>query len=1391
MQKISEFTAYIKGRTYVSIGRGMDNTIRLDNRSVSKEHAVIYYRDERWHVSDNNSTNGTFVDGNPVKDYPLTEGEEIVLASYRLKWFRDRIVIYGAENTVYVQEAGEEIEENAEKPLAGAYPLMNRSPRLRTACPEGTIEIEAAPSIGSKPEMDWVAVLLPIGATLIMSLVMTVATAGVGMLFSLPMTLVGVFMSVRNYKKQNKRYASLEQNREQKYKAYLEEKEALLKQTADRQRAAVADLNRSPQECVKMVERMDSDLWGRTWQDDDFLALRMGVGEERLCVEINVPKVGLSLEEDAYARMPQRLAEKYQVVKGVPRLCNLYANTSLGVAGDRESVVSAVRSLVIQAVTYHSYNELKLVVVYSSKEKEQWEWMRWLPHVFSESRDIRYMLTDSGKNEEILKRLESELKERVSAAGQYDSERPLPHYLFILASGNVLPHAFFSKYVLIKQGMDIGVSFIQLETQVSGLTANIHQVLTVKGVSGEFYYKNNAGNRAIVKLDSITLKEAEDMARKLAPVRLPLVCDTSRMPSYISFLEGFGVRKVDELEIGEYWSNASTQDSMAVPIGIRANGQRFYFDIHPKAHGPHGLVGGMTGSGKTEMIQTWILSMALQYSPQDVAFVLIDFKGTGLLEPFAGKLPHVASTLSNLDRNISKNLIALRSELTRRQKLFSDAGVTKISEYHKLLQVGRVTEPLPYLFVVIDEYKEFKKQFPDFTAEIDSLFATGRSLGVLIVVMAQNPDGAISADTESNVHFRWCLKVANAAASKSVLGGHPDAAYINTPGRGYVRVGEDETFELVQSFFSGAPYEPEKAGQDKRVAEVYPMGINGIREVPLKGKAKGSKKAEKQIDVVVRHIREYAKRNNIPKARSIWSGNLEKIQYLPDVLERVTVMQQGELMPAVGILDDPALQEQRPLQIPMSRDGHVLLYGASGSGKSIWLQTLIVSLCTQYSPEEVNIYAVDFDKWTLGLFKDYPQVGGIAYSNDTTGIEKTIQLISDILEERKRLFGQVGAGTLKGYCHITKTQLPSVILMLDKYDLVNDLCPKLGEFLYYVAQQGKPYGVYLVMTVNDKNAVSYKFKTHIKTTYVLQMNDSQEYKEILGYREGLVPERCEGRGLCKEGQRALEFQTALPTDDLDELERMDHILEIGKKLCDYYGSKRAGQLPIMPEIVEYTAYEDAMVLGMEMNRVTPVGINWDKWHYLLISGMRKSGKTTLLRMLAQQALDGGGQAVIYGNAKEYEDCTGAQILGSIEEADAYVQNLEKELVNRDELRKAGTESFLPIFIFIDGYGKFFRECEQSTWQRIRALQQLGEGLGIYLTISDDSEVLEKCSNDVVVTLAAGNHVVISGGSVIQHMELYVSMDVEEKKKAMKMYEAYYMRDGQVEHVKIMNARENV
>lgn len=1384
----------LRGLAELLIGRSPNCSLRLKNGRVSGSHAKLYQQNGKWHICDINSSNGTYVNGKRISDQTLHEGDVILIGAHELLFSAGTLRVFGEKADVAVQLDGGQAQPKQqnrtahERDEAKPYPFFNRSPRLMREKPGGVIEIDPAPGIGSKPEINWLTVLLPPIGTLVLTLAVTVLTAmsPFSLAFTAPMMLMGIVVAVLNYQNQTKKYTQREELLRQRYDGYISSCESQLAQAAAQQTEAAAYPHPAPEQCVAMAGTLDRRLWERTLQDEDFLLLRMGIGEEPLCVEVHTPKVGFMLEESEFTYIPQQLAEKYRMVSGVPVCCDLRGEAALGIVGQRESTVRTAHALCVEAAALHGYDELKLVVLFPQAEREQWEWMRWLPHTWSAGRDLRYMACTKYDAAQMLTPLEEELKRRAGAGnGTWDNAAtPSPHYLFLIADPSLLQDQPVADY-LLRGDPNLAVSCLLLVRDLRQLPHNVRQIVNVAADSGKFYLRDRAGEQISFRPDRIPLRDCEIFARSIAPVRLPEKDSAQRLPNSVTFLQGYHVQRPDQLNIWEYWEDSCNYKSLSVPIGVRANGESFYFDIHEKAHGPHGLVAGMTGSGKSEMVQSWILSMALQFSPQDVAFILIDFKGTGLILPFVD-LPHLAGTISDLDTNIGRNLIALRSEVQRRKALFDSVStggqkVTEIAGYIKLYRAGKVKEPLPYLFVVIDEYAEFKAKFPEFTSEINTLFHVGRSLGVYIILMTQNPSGVVSGESESNVRFRWCLKVASPGASRETLGGHDDAAYITNPGRAYVRVGSDEILEPIQSFYSGAAYDPESDNVQSDPGLIAQIALDGRRVRAQQPAAQSSHKHRMtQIEAVVRYIRAYTTRCHIPDARPIWRDRMPGTIYLPQLLEKSVPHKSGELRPVIGMLDDPAAQTQRPLYLPLSRDGHAAIYGSPGSGKTVLLQTLTASVCMEYSPDEVNIYIMDFGGWSMGMFHSFPHVAVIANDNEEDKIQAIAKTMETELNRRKELFAHEGVGNLPDYLRMSGHKMPYLLLLIDNFAPVCKQYPQLEDFFIRLGQSGGNYGVYLVVTSGNTMALGYKLAQCVKTSLALELTDSSEYTSIIGKTGGLIPESLPGRGLFRE-DRVLEFQTALPAQTSEGGTYVTTIRALGEKLSAHWGANRAEAVAVMPDVVsleQIQAKNGGFVLGMDTESLQPVEADLKTAHYLLLSGLPQSGKTSLLRALVKQiAVQPDSRVVLFADKSEYADCgEKLEFLPDGETADRFLEELSGLLKERQAEKKEHPDrSFAPIYFVIDGYKHCFEEISQQSVSRLRALLMAGEGLDVALVAADNASALAaltQYSEPLTILLAKGP-VVLLGGRPLDHMSVELPLAATQKNQPLGAYEGWY------------------
>lgn len=437
----------------------------------------------------------------------------------------------------------------------------------------------------------------------------------------------------------------------------------------------------------------------------------------------------------------------------------------------------------------------------------------------------------------------------------------------------------------------------------------------------------------------MNLSEMDIFSRQLSNFKVRENASNAAIPDMLTFLDMYKTSRVEDLDMYHKWLENRTYESMRSLIGQKAGEQPVYLDIHEKYHGPHGLVAGTTGSGKSETLQTYILSLVLNYHPHEVAFILIDYKGGGMAQSFIG-LPHLAGVITNLGGNqTTRALLSINAEIKRRQRTFNEYKIKHIDAYIELYRNGEAEEPMPHLLIIADEFAELKKEQPDFVRALVSAARVGHSLGINLILATQKPSGVVDDEIWSNTRFRICLRVADKQDSNEMLK-RTDAAYITGTGRGFLQVGNDEIFDEFQSGWSGAPYTPEVPFNDDSKAKAVIIGLTGKpEEVKKKKKKKGDNvKKFTQLDAMVQYAANLAEENHIKPLRQIWLPPLPGLFYLDD-LELTWDEKQIKL--PVGLADDPQNQRQFPVYLDFIRDGHLLICGSAGSGKTSLVQTIL------------------------------------------------------------------------------------------------------------------------------------------------------------------------------------------------------------------------------------------------------------------------------------------------------------------------------------------------------------------------------------------------------------------------------------------------------------------
>lgn len=1121
---------------------------------------------------------------------------------------------------------------------------FQRSPRLTLDFPKGEVEIPPPPATPSPPTASLITVLVPVFTTIIGVVLMYFVYSSYSyggshkttllMLGATSVMMLGSYMATfYSYFAQKRQYQRSVNVRQEQYNSLLENRRQELEQLREQQKNSLLQKDPDPKSCQRRVVKRDRKLWERAPKDNDFLNLRLGLGSNPFNVKVNTPKPTDSLNPDPLITAAQQLAETFNTVENSPVCLSLYENGIAGLIGARQFVLNIIKALVIQVATHHSPDEVKIAVIFPSVEAFEWHWIRWLPHVWSEDRQHRFMAQEKEDAHNLCAGLQDFLnrrKQHIDLDKGSDKKLPLPYWFIILADPRltekeaVLP-------LLLTEGPALGAFSVLLADRIDALPKSCNAIVEVGKNSGYLVEKAPAFKQIGFVPDQVPIDEARRFSRSLAPIRLRRMASNTEIPSILPLLDLMEVAKVEDIDAPARWRSNKTYTSLAAPIGLKAGGEKLYFSIHEKGHGPHGLVAGTTGSGKSELLQSVIASMAADFHPYDLSFVMVDYKGGGMANAFQ-ELPHLAGTVTNLQGNLAaRALLALKGELLRRQAMLAQIGVNHIDDYQQAWWKGKAPEPLSHLVIVVDEFAELKTEQPDFMRELVSAVRVGRSLGVHLILATQKPSGVVDEQIWSNTRFRICLRVKRPADSQEVLK-RPDAAGITQPGRAYFQVGNDEIFEIFQAAYSSAPYYPEGSAQNdpNEIAEVK---LNGAR-VPLLSsqKPKVTQALGNQLQAVVGYLRDCAIQQGINKMTGPWMPPLPEKLSLAEVRPAReqgwdgSGWQKGQrwMEPVIGMLDNPASQFQGALTLNLGKEGHLIIYGAPGSGKTTLLQTFVVSLAMDHSPQDVQLYLLDFGGRILTIFRNMPSVGGVVLTDESERVTRLLRCLLQELENRKILFSNAGVSTLQAYRAAVSEPLPAIVLILDNYTAFMNNYFELEDQLAQLAREGGNLGIHLVITASSPGMVRPKISNSITMALALQLAEKGDYSQAVGRTDGLEPAAMPGRGLVK-GKPPLEFHAALPVSGDGEVERTTALKNLIEQMSLAWNGPNAPQIPSLPEDLPLSQLLQpadswpsdnsslSVPLGLEMDDLKPVSIDLNEGPHFLIASPVQGGKTTLLQ----------------------------------------------------------------------------------------------------------------------------------------------------------------------------------
>lgn len=1191
----------------IVIGNGKNSDILYDFSNILEKHATIKFDGNNFMFTpygityiNNNIVNETvsLINGDVIFIMGLKIIFEVRNNAYFLKVNNINGLVGCSMLSVNINNGDEkeviEPDEELDITLYTDDDKFHKKPRFIREIEKLELNIDAPPSKQTQEEKPWLLIVGPMLTMSMMSVVtaftainnitannMSIANALPSLVLSGVMLCGSLVWPFVNRKYEEGKRKKNEKMRQLKYKKYIDEKRNLIQEEKSKQKNILTDSYPNTLECQNIILSKMTRLWERRNGDNDFLTINLGTGNIDMEIDIKYPEEHFTMVEDNLTVTARELGKEPKQIQDASIILSLVHDNILGIVGKNEKISSYMSSLLLQIMAFHSYDDLKIVMLTNKEKAHNWNYLKILPHSFSNDRGIRFFGVNNDEYKEIFYYLEKELSNRFSEENKDEIHKP--HYLLITDNFKSIRNFDTIKRIL-NLDEDKGFSLVILTEKITNIPDQCKSFVNIYQEKAELY-KNVINNKAqLFNIDFSNKYKYYDCAKTLSNIYIDTSFDVEgQLPNKLSFLQMYDVGKIEQLNSEHRWKKNNPILSLASPVGQGKSGEKIVIDLHEKYHGPHGLIAGMTGSGKSEFIITYILSMAINYHPYEVQFILIDYKGGGLAGAFENsniglKLPHLVGTITNLDANeINRSLASIESELKRRQVLFnlarekSGESTIDIYKYQKMYRDGLVSEPISHLFIISDEFAELKNQQPEFMQQLISTARIGRSLGVHLILATQKPSGVVDPQIWSNTRFRVCLRVQEKSDSTEVIK-KPDAALLKQTGRFYFQVGFDEIFVLGQAAWCGANYIP-----SEKIRKELDTSIDFIDNL---GYVTKSLETKKQVEVgsscgeelinIVKYLALVAKEENV-NCKSLWLEKIPNNIYVNNLIKKYNYQKENFVInPVVGEYDDPSRQLQHLLTVPISSEGNALVYGVTGSGKESFLMTMLYSSMISYTPKEVNYYIVDFGSEAINSFKNAPIVGDVLYSTDDEKLANLYKLLHEEVEKRKKLFSDFN-GDYTTYCKKSGDSLPRIITIINNFEAYQETFSEFDDTLNVLSRDGSRYGINFVLSVSTPNGVRFKLRQNFNQEFVLQQNNDDDYVTILGNIGKKYPSNLFGRGIVKFDE-VYEFQTALICEK-DKIQ--DYVKELSNKQKEVM-TEKARAVPILPDIVSYNDIKEKL-----------------------------------------------------------------------------------------------------------------------------------------------------------------------------------------------------------------------
>lgn len=1124
--------------------------------------------------------------------------------------------------------------------------IIKRPPRtVPPAVPDGEVKLETPPEIPREGDDSMLMNMLPMMGMLgSVAFFFTAGQSYMKVVGGLMLASTVAMMVAQLAKARQGPGAGMAQDRRD-YFRYLEQVRKDVHKTAELQRRSQLFQHPDPEQ-LWAVAADGKRLWERRPNDADFASVRIGRGTQQLNTPLVAPETAPKDElEPLTAAAMKAFLDAHGSLHDLPVSISLRAFYHVTICGETDTVYANARATLSQLATLHSPEDLMIAVVAHPSAAADWDWIKWLPHSqHPKAKDgagsARLLFDDLGELEEALAdQLDDRPRWNREANPVYDQ----PHLIVVLDGGTVPPDSELAG----SEGLQ-GVTFLEIapgeleEELRAGLTAYVKPDRMRLFVGHESAYTG--------KPDVLNAAQAESLARQLAPFRVGSAEEGEPLLSNLDFTDLMGIGDAGTVDVSRTWRPRTLHERLRVPIGVGENGEPVMLDLKEASQegmGPHGLCVGATGSGKSEVLRTLVLGLAVTHSSETLNFILADFKGGATFAGMAD-MPHTAAVITNLADDLTlvdRMRDSIMGETQRRQELLRSAGnYANLHDYEKARAAGAALEPMASLVIVLDEFSELLTAKPDFIDMFIQIGRIGRSLGVHLLLASQRLEEGKLRGLDTYLSYRIGLRTFSAAESRTAIG-VPDAYHLpSIPGSGYLRYDTDTMVRFKAAYVSG-PYHGEGPSRVHRSTQLRPALFSAehvalppqpVIEEPEPDNRVDDALADTVLDVLVGRMI-----NQGPPAHQVWLPPLEEAPSLEQLLPQLAVSPErgltapdytalGRLNVPVGLVDKPFEQRRDVLYRDFAGGaGHGLFVGGPQSGKSTLLRTLISSFALTHTPSEVQFYCLDFGGGGLISMEELAHVGGVANRLDAEKVRRTVSEVEGILNAREEYFRANNVDSIQTYRQRRNAgQLPDqpwgdVFLVIDGWATFKTDYEMLEATVTEIATRGLGFGVHVILTASRYTEVRPALKDMLQNRIELRLGDPTE-SEIDRKVAQNVPATVPGRGLTQD---KLHFMAALPrvdgSSETDDLSEATSILIGG--INDNWQGQHAPAVRLLPTMMPsdrlpkgFEHPDRGVAIGIDESSLSPVFVDFETDPLFIVFGESESGKSAMLRLLVKQ-----------------------------------------------------------------------------------------------------------------------------------------------------------------------------